>query len=715
MYEKGGITFMKSLESLKSIFKERIFKIPDYQRGYAWQKEQLKDFWEDITNLPKDRYHYTGLLSLKEVPSSEYNNGNWVSERWLINDFGYKPFHVVDGQQRLTTFVIFINEVINLIKNLQINKDKKLEDIYIGTLSLKRITEEYIYMNMPPSYNLSTYKFGYEVDNPSFKYLKHKILGEPDGGFITETFYTLNLENSRKFFKENLENYYNEYGLEEVEILFKKVTQNLMFNLHEIEDDFDVFVAFETMNNRGKKLSNLELLKNRLIYLTTLYEENEVSSDGQQVIRDQINDAWKDIYFNLGRNKKNPLSDDDFLVAHWIMYFQYSREKGDEYIKFLLNNKFTPQNVFTKIEAKMDTIDEIEEVRDTDFSDDETYENGDVIKTQMVAKLSSTEITEYINSIKTASVHWYNSFNPINNNDLTEQEQVWIEKLNRVGIAYFRPLVCVSFMKDDIDSHKRVELFKAIERFIFIAFRIGRALSNYRNAAIYRLTKQLRSGEVTVDDIIDELNDRIENWLTPSTGIDIQSFVAFIQRKFKNHEGFYRWNGIHYLLYEYESMIVEQKGNPKIDWKMFVKGQKDKVSIEHIMPKTPTNDYWQSRFSSYTEEQLNYLNGTLGNLLPLSQSINSSLQNDSFDDKLQPKNEKRRGYTDGSHSEIEVSKYTEWTKDSIIDRGLKLLKFMEDRWNFRFKSEMSKLYFLGLDSFYDFSNEQTEVNDIIQE
>lgn len=706
---------MKSLESLKSIFKERIFKIPDYQRGYAWQKEQLKDFWEDITNLPKDRYHYTGLLSLKEVPSSEYNNGNWVSERWLINDFGYKPFHVVDGQQRLTTFVIFINEVISLIKNLDVNKGKKLEDIYIGTLSLKRITEEYIYMKMPPSYNLSTYKFGYEVDNPSFKYLKHKILGEPDGGVVTETFYTLNLENSRKFFKENLENYYNEYGLDEVEILFKKVTQNLMFNLHEIEDDFDVFVAFETMNNRGKKLSNLELLKNRLIYLTTLYEENELSIDGQQVIRDQINDAWKDIYYNLGRNKRNPLSDDDFLVAHWIMYFQYSREKGDEYIKFLLNNKFTPQNVFTKIEAKMDTIDEIEEIRDVNLSDEESFENGDTTKVKMVAKLSSSEISEYINSIKTASVHWYNSFNPINNNDLTEHEQIWIDKLNRIGIAYFRPLVCASFMRDDVDSIKRVELFKAIERFIFIAFRIGRAPTNYRNAAIYRLTKQLRSCEVTVDDIINQLNERIENWLTPSDGIDIQSFVAYIQRKFKNHEGFYRWNGIHYLLYEYESMFVEQKGNPKIDWKMFVKGQQDKVSIEHIMPQTPSNDYWQSRFSTYDEEQLNHLNGTLGNLLPLSQSINSSLQNDSFDDKVQPKNDKRRGYADGSHSEIEVSKYTEWTKDTIIDRGLKLLQFMENRWGFKFKSERSKLYFLGLDSFYDFSDDQSEESDIIQE
>lgn len=703
---------MKSLESLKSIFKERLFKIPDYQRGYAWQKEQLKDFWEDITNLPKNRYHYTGLLSLKEVRSIDYNGGNWASERWLINDQGYKPFHVVDGQQRLTTFVIFINEVINLIKNLDVNKGKPLDDIYIGTISLKRIIEDYIYMKMPPNYSLSTYKFGYEVDNPSFKYLKHKILGEPDGGVVTETFYTLNLENSRKFFKENLENYFYEYGLEEIESLFKKVTQNLMFNLHEIEDDFDVFVAFETMNNRGKKLSNLELLKNRLIYLTTLYDEKELSADGQEIIRNQINDAWKDIYYNLGRNKKNPLPDDDFLVAHWIMYFQYSREKGDDYIKFLLNEKFTPQNVFTKIEAKMETIDEIEEVRDLDTSDDDLYENGDVPKITLISKLSSVEITNYINSIKTASVHWYNSFNPINNNDLTEDEQIWIEKLNRIGIAYFRPLVCASFMRSDISSNERVELFKSIERFIFLAFRIGRAAANYRNAAVYRLTKQLRAGEVSVKTVINQLNDRIESWLTPSSGIDIQSFVAYIQRKFKNNEGFYRWNGIHYFLYEYESKIVEEKGNPKIDWKMFITGEQDKVSIEHIFPQTPSKEYWKTRFGDFDSNQINYLNGTLGNLLPLSQSINASLQNDGFDEKVNPLNVKRRGYADGSHSEIEVSKYPEWTREAIFERGMKLLKFMEERWNFKFKSKEDKLDFLGLRTVIENADQESEQVDI---
>ena len=77
--------------------------------------------------------------------------------------------------------------------------------------------------------------------------------------------------------------FHQKYGfMEEIELLFKKITQNLMFNVYEISDDFDVFVAFETMNNRGKKLSNLELLKNRLIYLTTLYDENEIKHDERQ-------------------------------------------------------------------------------------------------------------------------------------------------------------------------------------------------------------------------------------------------------------------------------------------------------------------------------------------------------------------------------------------------------------------------------------------------
>ncbi|WP_038028044.1 DUF262 domain-containing protein, partial [Picosynechococcus sp. NKBG15041c] len=60
---------MDKPKSLDNLFEKKIFRIPDYQRGYAWQKSQLKDFWEDLINLPDNRSHYTGVLTLKEVKS----------------------------------------------------------------------------------------------------------------------------------------------------------------------------------------------------------------------------------------------------------------------------------------------------------------------------------------------------------------------------------------------------------------------------------------------------------------------------------------------------------------------------------------------------------------------------------------------------------------------------------------------------------------------
>lgn len=379
---------------------------------------------------------------------------------------------------------------------------------------------------------MNTYKFGYEKDNPSFNYFRHKILGEQDGGSITETFYTLNLENARHFFKDNLENYCSTHGISEVEALFKKVTQNLMFNLHEIEDDFDVFVAFETMNNRGKKLSNLELLKNRLIYLTTLYEPYEITEDERIILREDINNAWKEVYYQLGRNKQNLLSDDDFLAAHWIMYFQYTRKSGSDYIKFLLEEKFIPQNVFSKTEVKMDSIMTITEIKDQEEEEeDEPRENEVEEKPVLKAKLAPKEISDYVKSLKSASVHWYNSFNPLNNQSLTSEEQLWLDRLNRVGIAYFRPLVVVSYLRIDISPASRVKLFKEIERFIFIAFRVGRALSTYRNSQHYRRTKKLRNGDISIDDIYHTLKMDIEEWLSPEGTFDIQPFKAYIGRQ----------------------------------------------------------------------------------------------------------------------------------------------------------------------------------------
>ena len=41
---------MNELYSLSSLFDHKLLRIPDYQRGYAWQEEQLAEFWEDLAN-----------------------------------------------------------------------------------------------------------------------------------------------------------------------------------------------------------------------------------------------------------------------------------------------------------------------------------------------------------------------------------------------------------------------------------------------------------------------------------------------------------------------------------------------------------------------------------------------------------------------------------------------------------------------------------------
>ena len=71
------------LKPLSLLFQNRLFRIPDYQRGYAWQTQQLVDFWDDLNNLQNGRYHYTGLLSLKMLKNNEIRS--WGNDVWIVD------------------------------------------------------------------------------------------------------------------------------------------------------------------------------------------------------------------------------------------------------------------------------------------------------------------------------------------------------------------------------------------------------------------------------------------------------------------------------------------------------------------------------------------------------------------------------------------------------------------------------------------------------
>jgi hypothetical protein len=150
----------------------------------------------------------------------------------------------------------------------------------------------------------------------------------------------------------------------------------------------------------------------------------------------------------------------------------------------------------------------------------------------------------------------------------------------------------------------------------------------------------------------------------------------------KGNAGYYGWRSIKYFLYEYETslLISNKSGREKISWSEFSQEnfETDFETIEHIYPQKARDKYWTDRFSTFTSTQKRLLRNSLGNLLPLAKPRNSSLGNKPFPDKLGDESSKV-GYRYGCYSENEVALRPEWNADEILERGLRLLDFMEMR------------------------------------
>ena len=620
------------LISISEIFNNRFFRVPDFQRGYSWEWAQLHDFWNDLINLKDEKIHYTGLLTVEQVNKKEVSDiEKWKDDSWLI-DSGLTPYYVIDGQQRITTVCILINEILNLVGDSDINYNDK-----------NYWNSKFLYKEYKDIYK--SYIFGYEKDDPSDEFFKTKILGQASSSsdkFPEQTLYTSNLEYSKNFFKEKLE------LLDSVKIenIFKKVTNKLKFNFYEIDDELDVHVTFETMNNRGKKLSNLELLKNRLIYLTTLFDDE----DEKRRVRKDINETWKTIYEYLGKNKEIPLSDDDFLKNHWIMYFEYSRKESNIYAYYLLNSKFTTQNIHNK-------------------------------------SLTVVDIKEYIDSLSESIKSWFHVLNP-SFSDYNEDIKEFFQKLTRVGFGAFPPLLMAVLNKEK-SNNKILETLKSCERFSFLIFHVTKRQSNTKNSHFYRQARRYYFDEITVDTLKSDIDWSIDGEDDDDYygELDLEKFVIHVTDLYKKNNGFYSWTGIRYFLYEYELFLKDNaSGNIKISWEDYDKRKKENT-IEHIYPQSPKDSCWDNALDQYNKKGKEILLHNLGNLLLLAQSKNSELQNFCFSYKVKHKNKNGNdtGFFNGSYSEINVSNYSTWTATEIIKRGEEMLAFMEKRWGIDFE------------------------------
>ncbi len=78
----------KTVNLMQLFGQEYFFRIPDYQRPFLWDKDNLSDLIDDLRDAPKNEDYFLGTLVLHETDKS--------------------VFDVVDGQQRLTALCILL-------------------------------------------------------------------------------------------------------------------------------------------------------------------------------------------------------------------------------------------------------------------------------------------------------------------------------------------------------------------------------------------------------------------------------------------------------------------------------------------------------------------------------------------------------------------------------------------------------------------------------
>lgn len=643
-----------NLKTIADIFERKLFRIPDYQRGYSWEDPQLNDFWDDLDRLIDGKSHYTGLLTLEKANlKDEFYHSSWLSEKWLIENSGYEPYYIVDGQQRLTTIIILLQTILKKINDKEeLNYTKK-----------ENLIEKYIKRE---SGNMKSYIFDYTFNDPSSNYLKRTIFDDKSVDFNSPmTVYTRNLENAETFFSTKLEN----VPIGVLENLFRKATLKLQFNVYEIEDELDVFVTFETTNNRGKALTRLELLKNRLIFLSTIIPNNNVAinksifEEERKELRSTINQAWKTIYEYLGKNKDNLLDDDEFLMYHYYMYFGYNTDDASRYGEILLNTLFT-----TKKAQK--------------------------------AEIGITDIAKYVNSLRDSVVKWFIINNPYHESSLLSPETaIWLARLNRMKYASFFPCLMAAFQIPKVTDKHLIDLMQSMERYIFLVFRISQRRSNTGRTFFYSRAKDVFNQTKDIYELIYEIKSRTDdqNIGHDSTMKKFQDqIIELFQSDDSSSLGYTEWEGIRYLLFEYELYLQGDNEN-RTTWELFNRSN----TIEHIYPRTPKEECWEQAFKPLNFEKRKTLLHSLGNLLLLSKKKNSQQQNFCFEYKKRHQSKFNKdiyeGYFNGSYSEIEVSQYNNWSAKEILERGLLLLTFMEKRWNITIGDNNKKISLLMLD------------------
>ncbi len=241
--------------------------IPTFQRGYSWEKKHVNAFWGDICQFQKD--------SVKQGGPTKYFLGPIVI---MPGSSPKDEISVLDGQQRLATSTILLSVLRDLARTLTIkgaeafaediqNHFINKEDIGSTSLDLGELDKSYFFETIqsdPPIARKPTLR-------------SHRHIQAARDLLMEEV-------------KKQIAPMNPTEALAELKKLKRTLRTDLIMACIPVKSERDAFLIFETLNDRGLRLSTPDLLLNFLMRVAA-----------KDADRAGIRGLWNDMLTAMGR------------------------------------------------------------------------------------------------------------------------------------------------------------------------------------------------------------------------------------------------------------------------------------------------------------------------------------------------------------------------------------------------------------------------------
>ena len=293
------------------------FIVPSYQRRYAWGYNQYSALYEDIDMLKENDGHLFGMIILHTS----------------FHTAGINQPELVDGQQRMTTLVLFLKAFEHVYRKK--GKEDKANEI-----------KKMIVCKGLDDIERTKIKLG-DLDNKDIENL-----------VLKNQFSDLENKNIRFAINDYI-NWLSNLEIDELNKLYFKLTNIAVIIRLDVGMAQDAYKLFETINNRGLKLKPTDIIKNFLLGHAAKINQND--------ILEVVKNLWSKVIVNL-----DDLDSDDFLRQFMSSILQRKVTMTMLVIEF---KKYYLKNVeFAELLGEFEYYQD-EEYYEVEDSDDENIEN----------------------------------------------------------------------------------------------------------------------------------------------------------------------------------------------------------------------------------------------------------------------------------------------------------------------------------------------------